>query len=358
MTYPTPPGPRIMYDQMGSVAFFSNNVDGTGVKQASQQWLEALNGDSSNEAAILNQWGSWPSSQTSVAPQGWTSIRFPLAMRLRAITASLWFGNNQWMRNVSFVVETSTDSTNGQDGTWLTLRNYVDEDDFQHTPNTNPNGTPSVDADIAPMVNAVVDPGASVVEITEMPRRVFSGRRNSFDLAGEGWRLVSGGASRHVRWIRLRSTEWGTQYFANNGQGVMYANMKLHLYGEPDDSADSNRLAFVTSAGANKPFFDFGDLHAGQVLTQDFKIKNLSSTLTASGASIEILPQNPSRTIPSPELWCEMSIDGGVSWYSDIPLGDILPGGESALISLRVSPEPGTFGPWSPRLRASVEEWV
>ena len=106
-----------------------------------------------------------------------------------------------------------------------------------------------------------------------------------------------------------------------------------------------------------KLFFDFGDVTSADTLTQTFRIKNLSSTETATDVYLRIHPANPTLTTTAPDEWCELTTDG-VTWSDTIGPLTIDPGDVSDIITLRVAVQPNLYGAWSPRLQASVEEWV
>jgi hypothetical protein len=186
---------------------------------------------------------------------------------------------------------------------------------------------------------------------------VFVNRRKSFDESGVGWHPTSGVASRHVMWLRLRVTAMGATVIGNNisWEAPM---IRLHLYGEPDTSADTQRLAFVTTGGADKLFFDFGDVDPSETLTQQFRVKNLHGSLTANNVTVRVnAPNTDVDNTPSATQFCKLSTDG-VNWADYVSFASIAPGGTSDIITLRVKPQTGLLGPWSPRLSATVEGWA
>lgn len=353
MTYPTPPGPRIMYDEDGSIGFYSS--DG-GVRQAAPQWLTAMNSDGPNEAGVATgRWLTWPTLSIQNVPlNAWFGIRFPVATRIRAVAASLFWGETGGYA-LNYVVEASADSTNGEDGTWGIIHSSVDQMDF-------PVGNDAVvEPELANFVTRYHDgDGASSLPL-QSPRLIFGNRRNEFSELGVGWHPTFGAATRQVFWVRVRVTGRHANMLRSDADAnppTARPTMKLHLYGEPDTTADTDRrLEFVTTGGSTKLFFDFGDVTAGETLIQQFRIKNLSSSETADEVYLQIHPANPSLTTSAPDDWCRLSLDG-VIWGDVIGPLTIDPGDVSDIITLRVISLPNIYGPWSPRLQAYVEEWV
>lgn len=367
MTYPTPPAPRIMYDALGAVAFYSNNVDGSGVRQVSPEWVRALNSDGPNLAVIdQNNWWGWDLGRTNgfVAPDEIIAVRFPYPMSIKAISAAFSVARDSWVdgssfhKRVNFFVEGSTNSTNGVDGSWTLLQNYLDVNDFTYNWTGFPNNEDvKLPSELIPMETSVIEPGGSLVYRGYMTWDVFGDRRRDNDADGVGWREISVGAGQFFQWVRIRSYGEGSIVSGSTfGQTPFVYIAKLHLYGDRDYSAPGDELRFVGADGSPKPFFDFGDIHAGQVLTQQFRVKNISA-LIAEDVRVNALASNPTRSIPSPDSWCQLSADGGMTWHDEIVVSSLVSGASSDILTLRVTPLVGTYGPWSPRLRATVGSW-
>jgi hypothetical protein len=357
MTYPTPPGPRIMYDRDGSVGFYFSNQ---GVREADPEWLTYLNSDATLEAGIGDLlWRMDPFALNAfqyITPAGyWYAVRFPEPMRIQAVSSSLMFGDDESYTLLNHVVEASADSTNGQDGTWETLltnSGSVDDDPFGWE------GLGTVMSEQALMIRRRHEPSSTANTPWHVSRRAFATRRLSADGGGSrGWRATVGSATRHARWVRVRALSRGdtVSHTTMAEDRDARATMKLHLYGEPDTSASNDRLRFVTTAGDAKSFFDFGELGASDDVVQQFRIENLSDK-DALGVVLSVNAANPDVTENPAFAFCRLSIGGGAYSLVVGPL-DIAAGTTSDIVSLRVQPDAGRFGPWSPRLTATVEEW-
>lgn len=363
MTYPTPPGPRIAYDTDGTIGFVSGNSGARGATQVHPRFLESLNADSSKFGKVsTSYWGETTAGVNNQnAPVGaWFAMRFPVVMRIRAITFHGHWGP-ETAQEAAYIlnatIETSQDSTNGQDGTWSTLRAYTGaEGDLD----VNPSGR-SVDrpTDQTSMYGWTSVPGTdqSSTFSVELWSIAYENFRKQNGVTGSlGWREVAGAPTRQVRWVRIRVAGLGPQIISGFGTTASAAMLKLHLYGEPDTTADERRLQFVDDLGGQKLFFDWGDVTPGQEMTQEFRIKNLSTVETASGVSVGILPSNPDVP-PNPHSWLRMSLDG-VAWDSVVVLPDLAPGVVSDPVTLRLQVGENLVGPWGPRMTAEVEEWV
>lgn len=361
MTYPAPPGPRIMYDRDGSVGFY---LSSQGVREAQPDWLTFLNSDTMAEAGIAEPlWvmdpiytGHPTAGEYSVPVDRWYAIRFPEPMRIRGVASSLFFGDVNNYRYLSYVVESSSDSTNGQDGTWQTLISYGGAaDDFDVVTYSSPPD------DQALLVRRYHEPGATgSAPYHARAREAFTTRRRSFGLDGIGWHETAGASTRQVSWVRARVLGGGT-YLAssslnNTGGYPARGTMKLHLYGEPDTNASDARLQFVSLGGAFKGAFDFGDMSEGDSSIQQFRVQNLH-TLEARGVVLNVNAANPDVTDNPAFEFCRLSVNGGAYSASVGPF-DIPALSSSDIVSLRVQPGAGRFGPWSPRLTATLEEWA
>lgn len=363
MTYPARPGPRIAYDLDGTIAFVSGNSGARGAYQVVPQFLQYLNADSPRLAAIDDSyWGQRNiTALENTAPVGsWLALKFPVAMRLRGIAfAGLWGGipgsaDSQWLRAV---IETSEDSTNGGDGTWSEVLSYPGAATGDFTWNAPGGGSGALDP--ATMRGEILPDGSTRTIASIGSLAVQEEYRKQYGIeANQGWRAVAGAATRQVQWLRIRVTGVGTLLRSLILTDPPWgANLKLHLYGEPDTSADERRLQFVpTDSEVMKTSFDWGDVFAGQEATQQFRVKNLSTTETAVSVSVGTEPENPAIA-QNPYTWLAVSLDESV-WASSATLGDLAPGEVSDPVTLRLQVGSTLVGPWAPRIVAEAEEWV
>lgn len=363
MTFPTPPAPRIAYDESGAIGFFSNHNDGSGMREVSQDFLRMLNSDGPNLAVIENiNWSAWPNpaNATEIVSDGILAVRLPVAHQIKGIASAMAVasisGEYGIRRLISYFIEASIDSTNGVDGTWVQLYNQNGSEDFSWGSNyLLSNLLPN---ELGPFVASTMEPGSVTSPMNFWSWNVWPERRKSQFSDGLGWHEISAGAGQSFQWVRFRTYGYGPVIGTTSWATWARARIisKLHLYGIRDTPVGVNLLDFVDTSGAKKDFFDFGDIHENQTLTQNFKIKNPSAE-AANGIQVSILPENPSTTTPAPDSWCQLSIDGGATWDSAVSIASLAPGASSATITLRVITQAGIYGPWSPRLKATVGSW-
>lgn len=347
MTYPTPPGARISYDTDGTIGFVYDNARGVHNAPLSSDFLKAANSDGPNVGFINAEfWSAYPLNYVHLTPvDAVIAFRFPVAMHLSAVATMFYRGLAGVHNPYQFVIETSSDSSNGLDGTWDDLATYTTGYDFSVVSYNAGSWDPSLN----PFYDIYQVSGAAVTGSFSPIPQAFPQRRMANDVSGVGWRPVYGDASRQVMWLRLRVTGIIANT-TNTSATNPWSYLKLHLYGEPDTTADTQRLQFVDSAGVYKPFFDFGDISKVDTVSQVFRIKNMHSSLTAESVVLSIQASNPTMAVPSPDTWCKVSLDGTL-WGSSVSLGDIDPSDVSDLVTLRVMAEPGILGPWSPRIQ-------
>lgn len=365
MAYPLSPGPRIAYDLDGSFVFLGRNVgeDRTPL-QLPPATVRALNADKSSGVALgTTYWNITGNRETGAlseqSQKAWFAVIFPTPTRLRA-----WFhchilvkyGTNFAQNYFSYVrgkmgIYTSQDTTNGMDGTWTFLAEAEgDGAAYYSRPNVNgtappgyvpphrPDGTA---ADLAwhltyDALDLVINPAFRV------PREVV------------------GAATRNVRGVRFMFTEfpnprsvWSDSTTNPDANMVDWLGV-LHLYGEPDEYADPDRLEFVTADGTEAKRFDWGDVYAGETLTQTFRVRNLSAE-TANMVELSTAATSPGSS-PSASAAVEFSTNG-TTFSSSLSISSIAPGDDSALLYARLV-TPNLIGPWGPRIVAEVGSWT
>lgn len=371
MAYPTPPGQRIAYDFDGTIGIVSRNVGGENSPIVlPQNSLTGLNSDSSRGLIIGSSvWDIRGSSTGALLPElypMWTALLFPTPLILRGVFVGNRFAGKGERAGTPFStgarvdaqIQTSTDTTNGVDGTWNTLITEAG-------PQGSEGGRLAADRitkvpGYAPPVNhlGVDEVSGDSLGQTSVVSAVFVApnyRLNGENSTG-GWRTVAGAFARNVRALRMRYPEFPISWSSFSSQNFDSMLSFLHLYGEPDTGATSRRVEFVTADGTAVKNFNWGDVHHSQTLTTTFRVKNLS-TLSASSIDISMLPASPSNT-PAPHTAMEFSL-GGVSFSSTLSISSIAPGASSALIYVRlVVPPSGIIGSWAPKVRAEVGAWV
>ncbi|HET7630305.1 MAG TPA: hypothetical protein VFK03_02935 [Candidatus Saccharimonadales bacterium] len=173
--------------------------------------------------------------------------------------------------NVS-TIRTSTDTTNGLDGTWVTLTS-----------------------------DAVQSSGSPIP----------SYRTNA--------QTVAGGV------VKAISMYLGDEYSTDN----VYA---LHLYGSIPLTSNPDRLIFwepINDNATDGAYFDWGDIGQGTSKTKTFRIKNNSSTKTASSITLASTAVTYGMTV-------QFSTDD-VNYSASINIGDLAAGATSSVLYVKRS---------------------
>lgn len=195
-------------------------------------------------------------------------------------------------------VETSVNSTNGVDGTWVTQRvGYFD---------TNP-------------VN---------------PRYRTSIQSSTF-LAIKAVRLSTVGAN-NFRW------------------------RCVHLYGEPSPAQNPNRLILwhpTLDQRVGQAYFDWGNVPRSSSADVTFRVKNNSATLTAS--AVRVAMDVLTDTTPSVPGQHSISKDGMTFGAQQTLVADLAPGAISPILTLRrVTPTNAVLSVWAHRIFAEAGGWA
>lgn len=201
----------------------------------------------------------------------------------------------------SMIWESSTNTTNGQDGTWLTVR-----------------------ATALPPVNNTIP--------------------------GYRTQLVPTGNNTSVKAIRIRNTG------ASN-----CAIQTMHVYGIIS-AASPDKLEFWhptlnQALYATPAILDWGDFPRNTIVSKTFRLKNSSATLTAGTITVgrEALTDSGSPTKVSET---EISYNGG-SYGSTASVSSLAPGAISAVFTVRKTSTLSSFlGLWSQRIYATAVSWT
>ncbi len=131
---------------------------------------------------------------------------------------------------------------------------------------------------------------------------------------------------------------------------------QLHLYGEL--SSLSDRLAFwhptldqvLSPAG-----LDFGELPRSTVATKQFRIKNLSASITANN----IVVSGQELTAPNPTIMSVTDFNAGVGYVAAPNIGALAPGAISGIITQRISlGSTAALSVWRQRIKAVAGSWT
>lgn len=139
----------------------------------------------------------------------------------------------------------------------------------------------------------------------------------------------------------------------------IYPITALHIYATPSVSATKDRLAIwhpTSNVKASPDQFDWGEAPRSSSADRTFRIKNLSSSLTAKDISvyIEELTAAPLSVAGMHTL----SDNGGSTFLAGLAIPTLAPGSISPVLTLRrVVPANASVSVWSARLAADVTSW-
>ena len=259
--YPDVPAPRMAYHRDGSVGFFHQPGSGE-LTVMSQENLDTLNDEDSDSVLIIDIY--------TLNNRYWGLIFPELRDIVGYFVAAVLSGGPSTGH-----VQTSTDTTNGMDGTWT--------------------------QQLADWVNGGLSPAY---------------RSNIQTVSWTG-----------VKAVRFKVDGGST----SSDVGNVY---HWHLYGTPNAAA--TRYLAVTDTGGTEvggAYFDFGDKpRGGTPEIKQFKVKNLHGTLTAN--TITVGRQAMSEKSPIFLDDYEFSSDG-VAYASSLSLGNLAPGASTGTLYVR-----------------------
>lgn len=377
MGFPQPPGARIAYDIDGTVGFLSQTAGPLfGVPQLSQPALAALNSDNlpllevsgahTNSIYSPDLRGEWRMSASTSSPEqrNFIALLFPQPMRIRGLFAfssmAAYDGGSGDPNDPAYLpnhIQTSTDTTNGLDGTWTTVfsdtapmsRGFVHNYDYWAA---------TEDPTVLPQLGVSYF-GPDDANRTMFPYLAGRWKNGDTDSLGEGWVALGSAYCRNVKAVRLYFDSWPPpENFTTEVQNSwLHTSVhKLHLYGEPDTNAHEHRLEFIDVDG-NPKLFNWGDVSNGDVLIQTFKLRNVSPSMDADVVELSAVASNGTTT-PAPHAGIEFSLSGN-TWSSGLSISKVAAGQDSAVLYLRLTvPASGIQGFWTPRITAETGEWV
>ncbi len=165
------------------------------------------------------------------------------------------------------------------------------------------------------------------------------------------FRTITALAVAGVKAIRFR---WGSTSSDNNGRWLG----NLHVFGSILATSNSDRLTLwhptldqeLSGAG-----LDFGDVPRLSVPTKQFRVKNLSAAQTAGNIVLSVEAVND--TTPTVVGVKSLSFNGS-SYAASQNIGDLAPGVISSLCTLKTAPgSVATLGPWRQRVKV-VGAWT
>lgn len=297
MPFALPPGPRLAYDEDGTVALH----------------MATLTEFTASELAAMNSFAGVSISGAA----GDTVLVFPVPMRLRGIFVQVNYtayqnlsGTSHLVASSAFTISTSIDSSNGVDGAWS-----------------------------APQSVAQDSPEVSI-------RDAFRALNAE---SGHGIVALTGSLYSNIRAIRITPPASGTLVLHLYGLPDTVAGGTDYV--QFWSAARSNPLS-----GSE---LTFGDVALGSSNDKSFRLKNGSALHTAKGIVITT-DEVPGDGTPSPSVVGQFvfSGDGGQSWFPSVTIGALGPGSVSGAIQIRrTTPFDSETGTWSPRVLATVGSW-
>ncbi len=255
--YPDVPGNRFSIDSDGTYIALKNN--NTGVITDISSNANLLN----DEDTDYYELGSFAEASTDLI------VAFPEARDLTG-----YFLNVDWYNLTAGQSYYSTDTTDGQDGTWTGIANP-----FLYYYGNN----------LLPNYRSQIQP---------------------LSLSG-------------VKGLRFNFTPHNSGY----SQYKITRILALHLYGQIQAGANTDRLAFwdqSLSQECSGAYFDYGDLAQGATQTKTFHLKNLSATQTANSITVSSLDVSTGMQVT-------FSTDG-VNYSNNLGIGNLAPGTVSSVL--------------------------
>lgn len=350
---------KIAYDIDGSRMFLTGLAEPSGAdREADSSFMSAVNSETDGGGLVQIPVHTYLAYET-YAPNyenHFIAVQLTQPHELQAVFAGYSLYSSSTTSSSAAVgalggieVQTSTNSTNGVDGTWITVANFTYENPiYEAAFNTaNPSEAASYFANVR----------LSGEETLGGSTNSFFMLRDHYSLVGFGAplgpQLVAGIGTRNVTWVRIRPVGRSS---IRAMYDQLWAKYKLHLFGVPDTLASTQRLEIVDVSGNNPVELGLGNLSKLTTRTKTFKLKNLHPALTASGVKLSVIPGSRPRAY-SPDGYLHLSLDQ-VTWGQVLDVSSIGPESLSDTLYLRAYVDDDLIGPYEPRLFVSVEEWV
>ncbi len=133
----------------------------------------------------------------------------------------------------------------------------------------------------------------------------------------------------------------------------------VHLFGNVSPGQNPNRLAIwhpTSDLHVTGAYFDWGNAPRGSSADRTFRVKNVSSTLTA--VSPQVILEALTDTTPSVPGQTLLSTDG-TTFGAGITLSSLAPGGLSPVCTVRrVTPSNAVLSVWAWRMVAQATSWT
>lgn len=290
------PGTRFALDQDGSVMKYRDYTASSAWTDVTASLSEAQKVNTANYINML-----FPGNANANYNQ--FAIAFPEARTINGLYLHAGF-NDGTPQAQNFTWEYSTNTTDGTDGTWTTFT--VTFSFFGSHDQSGDSPKPYYRSDIA------------TVSLS------------------------------NVKGIRAR-------WQSSHSWGVQYRVYVFHVYGSrPTTGVD--RLAFwhpSSDQALGAAYLDFGDIAQGTSVTRQFRLKNLSSSLTANTITLQVSDLLPEYT----GTGLQVSTDN-TTYQSSVNVGNLAPGVISGTLYVRRTvPGAETTTQRQARLLAAAASW-
>lgn len=229
------------------------------------------------------------------------ALIFPIPLDLKAI-----FFSTPSTDTVLWTFETSKDTTTGLDGTW------------------------TVHSAALGFTGKTVRPGYRLLSSLTLP--------------------TDNAAATKIRGLRVRLTVTSSSVSSLKA---------LHVYADPSVTATTDRLSFWNPAIDEvlpPAYFDWGNVPRGSSADKSFRIKNLSSSLTANELQIYVEALTPGA--PTVSGMHTISDNAGATFLNSVTIASLDPGEISGVLLLRrVVPSNALVSVWSARVAVDVTLW-
>lgn len=294
-SYPDAPGNRLAWHVDGTVAITS---DGSSISQFDLSACSAMNDE----------------SQSAVTPStAYVGLFFPRLMDI----SGFWVSVSGYNTGAPHNFVTSVNATNPLDGTWVS---------WPSQPTTG-NGYRSA-AGLG-----------------------LSGQYDYYAVASPNYR----NEIKSLSLTGVKAIRWNMAF---GGYFHHYVISTLHVYGRPSAGTNLDRLELwhpTLDERVSGAFFDWGNVSRSDTVLREFRVKNVSDTLTANSV---VVAANPS-TDPSPALSGMHMFSTGGSYAATTNVGILYPGQISSVVSMRATvPSDASLGVWAMRLSATAGSWT
>lgn len=342
MPFPAPPAPRIAYDIDGTSVFLKTSkgaAQPSTLLECAPLAVQALNTTNPGGMTIDNT--QWTGPDSSTYTSAYLLFLFPVNIDLAGI---FWVGPRGGIYSPYtdyLSLETSRDTTNGDDGTWLvadTVQVGV------------PDATPVFSSGTC--VNSVTG-----VVTTDGVLPVSPFYRNDQSVTPlQGINRLAGPNYAGIKALRLKVTPG---LIGNSYTQPVSGNYVVHLYGLPSYNAAVNRVAPWESAldiPLAQDSMSWGDVAPGSTQDRTLRLKNMSPAQSANNILVYAEDEYNYPTSMASQIL--LSLDG-ISWSTSVTLTAISSMSISPLIRVRrTTPVNSPLSTWSPRLRFDVGSWT